>query len=193
MIRDLCVSQVSPGEAAHEKNVSTQQNQARPYPRVQGSHGHPQWPQGTQRTQGQGPQAADCLTESIPGYGFPRSRRLNTSGDFQRVFDDASKSADKYLTVLARANGGQSPRLGLAISKKQIRKASDRNRIKRLIRESFRLSQHSLDGLDFIVMARSATIQASHEALRNSLHKHWKNQVRQCKSSCSSSSKSTVS
>ncbi|MGI9211606.1 MAG: ribonuclease P protein component [Methylococcaceae bacterium] len=115
--------------------------------------------------------------------GFPRLLRLNNSGDFQHVFDNATKSADRYLTVLARANGGQAPRLGLAISRKQIRHATDRNRIKRLIRESFRLSQHHLDGFDFIVMARSSAIQASHEALRYSLQKHWNNQVKQCKSS----------
>lgn len=107
--------------------------------------------------------------------------RLNHSGDFQCVFEQASRSADRYLTVLARANGGQKPRLGLAISRKQVPDATDRNRIKRLVRESFRLSQHNLGGLDFIVMARHPAVQASREVLRYSLQKHWQNQVKQCK------------
>jgi ribonuclease P protein component len=123
------------------------------------------------------------LTARLKHLGFPRSLRLNDSGDFQHVFDKATKSADRYLTVLARANGGFPPRLGLAISRKQIRKATDRNRIKRVIRESFRLGQHGLEGLDFIVMARTPAIQASHAALRYSLQKHWQNQVKQCKPS----------
>jgi ribonuclease P protein component len=113
--------------------------------------------------------------------------------DYQRVFEQARRSADNYLTVLGRNNGRTYPRLGLAISKKQIRKATDRNRIKRLIRESFRHQQHTLTGLDFIVMARSNATQANHEILRRSLQKHWENLVKQCKSHWSPSSNSTNS
>jgi ribonuclease P protein component len=124
------------------------------------------------------------------GYGFPRTRRLCTAADFRRVFEQPCKSADSRLTVLARTNGKSYPRLGLAISKRQVRKAADRNRIKRLIRESFRLRQHSLGGLDFVVMARSAATQADHETLFRSLQQHWDILVKQCKPSWSSSSSS---
>ncbi len=102
------------------------------------------------------------------------------------------KSADSRLTVLARNNGESHPRLGLAISKRQIRNAIDRNRIKRLVRESFRLRQHTLGGLDFVVMARSAALQADHETLRRSLQTHWDRLVKQCKPSWSSSSNPTA-
>lgn len=125
-------------------------------------------------------------------YGFPRSRRLLTSASYQRVFEQAAKSSDSRLTVLARANGANPPRLGLAISKRNIRRASDRNRIKRLIRESFRLNQHDLAGLDIIVMARTAATQADHEALFRSLQKHWAHLVKQCKPSWSPSSSFTA-
>ncbi|MDV3240348.1 MULTISPECIES: ribonuclease P protein component [Methylocaldum] len=125
-----------------------------------------------------------------PSYGFPRTRRLSTAADFQRVFEQPCKSADQYLTVLARTNGRDYPRLGLAIARRQIRNAADRNRIKRLIRESFRLQQSLLGGVDFVVMARSAAIQADHDTIRSSLHKHWENLVRRCKPSWSSSSNS---
>jgi ribonuclease P protein component len=125
-----------------------------------------------------------------PSYGFPRTRRLRSAADFQRVFEQPCKSADQYLTVLARTNGRDYPRLGLAIARRQIRNAADRNRIKRIIRESFRLRQPLLGGIDFVVMARSAAIQADHETLRRSLHKHWENLVRRCKPSWSSSSNS---
>ncbi|CAI8884275.1 ribonuclease P protein component [Methylocaldum szegediense] len=125
-----------------------------------------------------------------PRYGFPRTRRLSSAADFQRVFEQPCKSADQYLTVLARTNGRDYPRLGLAIARRQIRNAADRNRIKRIIRESFRLRQPLLGGIDFVVMARSAASQADHETLRRSLHKHWENLVRRCKPSWSSSSDS---
>jgi ribonuclease P protein component len=180
-MRGLCVLIVPSGEAAYEKNVSTQQDQACSYPWFQGTHGNPGWPQGIECTSGQGSQAADGLTSAVKRHGFPRSLRLNRSGDFQPVFEQANRSADRYLTVLARANGAQKPRLGLAISRKQVADATDRNRIKRLVRESFRLNQHDLGGLDFIVMARQSAVQASREVLRYSLQKHWQNQVKQCK------------
>ena len=95
------------------------------------------------------------------------------------------------MTVLARVNGINHPRLGLAISKRNIRQASDRNRIKRLVRESFRRNKADLAGLDFVVMARTAAIQADHETLFRSLQKHWAHLVKQCKPSWSPSSNST--
>ena len=49
------------------------------------------------------------------------------------------------------------PRLGMLISKKNCRLAVDRNRIKRMIREHFRLAQHTLVGMDVVVMLRSST------------------------------------
>lgn len=56
--------------------------------------------------------------------------------------------------VLARRNTLGFPRLGLAIARKQVRHAVRRNRIKRLIRESFRLHQQELSALDVVVIAR---------------------------------------
>jgi ribonuclease P protein component len=126
------------------------------------------------------------------GYGFPKTRRLGTAADFQTVFEQPRKSGDFLLTVLARTNGKPYPRLGLAISKRYVRKAHDRNRLKRLVRESFRQEQHQLGGIDFVVMARTAAIQADHETLFRSLQRHWASLVKQCKPSWSSSSKSTA-
>ena len=96
------------------------------------------------------------------------------------------------LTVLGRANGLGHPRLGLAISKRNIRHANDRNRIKRLIRESFRLNQHELAGIDVVVMARTAAIKADHETLFRSLQHHWAGLVKRCNPSWSPSSSSTA-
>ena len=69
--------------------------------------------------------------------------------------------------------GGKKPRLGLAISKKELKRAVDRNRIKRLTRESFRLNQHELANADFIVMTRKKAGEVSNEELFRRLEKHW--------------------
>ena len=116
-------------------------------------------------------------------FGFPRINRLGKPADYQNVFGGAQKSSDAYLTVLARTNDLGSSRLGLAISKKNIRNAVDRNRIKRLARESFRLRREGLCGVDFVVMARTAARLADNKTLRLSLEKHWITLIKRC-SSC---------
>lgn len=78
------------------------------------------------------------------------------------------------FTVLYRQNGRRQARLGLAISSKQCRGAVRRNRLKRLVRESFRMHQSELRGLDVVVMNRAPASRASNKALFDSLHRHWR-------------------
>lgn len=78
----------------------------------------------------------------------------------------------------ARRNGGDLPRLGLIISKKSIKRAIDRNLVKRIARESFRLCQVRLGGLDVVVMSRAGLGELSRPALRAVLDKHWDGLVR---------------
>jgi len=64
-------------------------------------------------------------------------------------------------------------RLGLAISKKNTKRAVDRNRIKRIIRESFRLNLQILPPIDLVVMANPATKNADNQQIFHSLEQHW--------------------
>lgn len=116
---------------------------------------------------------------------FPRSARLLHRADYQRVFArPLKKSADRYLTVLARPNRLGYARLGLAISKKQARRAVQRNRLKRLIRESFRLHRPALGDLDLVVMARAQAASASNTEIFAALLSHWQSLI-PCANSCS--------
>ncbi|UCB56356.1 MAG: ribonuclease P protein component [Thiotrichales bacterium] len=108
-----------------------------------------------------------------------RARLLNAS-EFNRVFDEAVRSSDQYFTVLARLNNIDSPRLGLAISKKRARLAVTRNRLKRIIRENFRLNQHELCTADYIVLAGPKGGSASNSQLSRSLEKHWQKLKKLC-------------
>ena len=65
-------------------------------------------------------------------------------------------------------------RLGLAISKKHCRKATGRNAIKRIVRESFRQHQEDLAGLDVVVMNQPAAAVATRPQLFDSLASHWR-------------------
>lgn len=104
--------------------------------------------------------------------GFARSARLLTPAQYKRVFDKNHRSSDRYWTLLFRENGTTQPRLGMAVAKKKLKRALDRNRVKRIIRESFRC-EASLSGVDVVVLPRETCRNATNAELRASLHKHW--------------------
>jgi ribonuclease P protein component len=106
-------------------------------------------------------------------HRFSKDSRLLDAASFGRVFEKATRSRDKWFTVLCRKNNMATPRLGLAISKKQCKKATARNRLKRLIRESFRHHQDALEGLDIVVMNKAAAADECNSTLVDSLEKHW--------------------
>jgi ribonuclease P protein component len=68
----------------------------------------------------------------------------------------------------------------LAIAARIVGNAVRRNRIKRLIRESFRQHQHELPAVDLVVNARSAARDADNAAITRSLEEHWRRVVKQC-------------
>lgn len=117
-------------------------------------------------------------------FGFPPRLRLKKPAEYKKVFAKPVKSSDTYFTLLAIKNDFDHPRLGLAIAKKNIRKAVHRNVIKRAVRENFRIQQKSLGNMDIVVLARREAVDAPLELLRKSLEKHWLRLVSRC-ASCS--------
>ena len=113
-------------------------------------------------------------------FGFQRRLRIISPSDYQRVFAKPIKSGSKAFTVLATPNDLSQPRLGLAIAKKHIRRAVDRNRIKRQIRESFRLYKATLPAVDVVVLAKHLTNNKTNTELAKVLKEHWQNLVREC-------------
>lgn len=92
---------------------------------------------------------------------------------YARVFARARRSRDRCFTVLCRSNDKNIARLGLAISKKHCRAATQRNRLKRIARESFRCNQELLKGLDVVVINQPAARSRSNRDIFDSLHGHW--------------------
>lgn len=65
------------------------------------------------------------------------------------------------------------PRLGLIFSKKNVRRAVDRNRFKRIARESIRLRQHKLPSVDIVLLARRGLVELDNETVHRQLHGMW--------------------
>jgi ribonuclease P protein component len=116
----------------------------------------------------------------VAQFGLPGARRLRKRAQFDRVFDQKCSSGDRLFAVHAARMDDLGPRLGLVVSRRVSTKAVTRNRIKRLVRESFRLALPELDSLDIVVVARSATATETAATIRTSLTRHWKKVIKQC-------------
>lgn len=103
---------------------------------------------------------------------FPQSRRLLKKTEYDHVFHQAKKMVSPHFIFLYRDNVIGHARLGLALSKKNIAKAHDRTRIKRLIRETFRVKQQ-LPAVDVIVLAKPGVAKVDNKGLIQSLNLTW--------------------
>ncbi|RME34375.1 MAG: ribonuclease P protein component [Gammaproteobacteria bacterium] len=104
---------------------------------------------------------------------MPPTARLRRAADYSRVFSRGRAAGDRHWLVLAADNGLPHARLGLAISRKVLRRAWQRNLVKRIARESFRRHKHLLKGLDVVVLARAGCRDAARGLLRSSLDELW--------------------
>jgi ribonuclease P protein component len=98
---------------------------------------------------------------------------LTLPAEFQAVRTKGRRFSDEFFAVSVMHNQHGHPRLGLAIATRIFRTAVARNRIKRLIRESFRMNQYSLPAVDITFSARDAAGKAAAAALRASLGRTW--------------------
>ncbi|TCV89820.1 ribonuclease P protein component [Testudinibacter aquarius] len=96
-----------------------------------------------------------------------------TPEQFKFVFQQPVRASRPEITILARANQLDSPRLGLTVAKKYLKRAHERNRIKRLCREYFRLNQHQLPAMDFVIVARKGIGELDNRTLTEILDKLW--------------------
>lgn len=106
-------------------------------------------------------------------HSFPRTARLLKPQQFKAVFAASKRVVGRYFVVLYAASpaldGPAQARLGMAIAKKNIRRAVNRNRVRRLIRETFRHASPRLPAVDIVVLARSQTGQAESCVLRKEI------------------------
>ena len=106
------------------------------------------------------------------GERFRTANRLKRPEEYKKVFASKRRSGDKSFLFLARNNQLDIPRLGLAVPKKHIHSAVERNRLKRIIRESFRLKQKALAGNDIVVVVRNK-IDVNKNNIESTLARHW--------------------
>ncbi|HEX7817717.1 ribonuclease P protein component [Dyella sp.] len=105
--------------------------------------------------------------------GLPREARLRRASDFAALRQNSGRASSRCFAARYRANGLDQPRLGLAISKRVSKRAVDRNRLKRLVRESFRRIRHELPSIDILIVARDHAVDVPGRELLADMDALW--------------------
>jgi ribonuclease P protein component len=100
---------------------------------------------------------------------FPKKARLIKNLEFKGVYDQGRILTDKFFTFHISPNGKLFPRLGIVVSKKKIPLAVQRNRIKRQVREAFRLKKSELPDCDIMIVVKSSAGATRNDELRRCL------------------------
>ena len=155
----------------YEKDIDdVQQHQEKAYPWFPRPDGHPRRPgrpepeagKGTEETGGVTPQAGQRQIGEAPGKGrqgmesqtFGRDERIRKRQDYLRIYEQGVRSYSPHFTIITCRNPAGIRRLGMTVSKK-AGNAVQRNRIKRLLREFFRLNKSRLPASqDIVIIAK---------------------------------------
>jgi len=117
--------------------------------------------------------AAPTRSAATPSLRLPRARRMRRPAEFKQVYAAGKRFGNEFFSVSAHPNGLACARLGMSIAARILRRAVDRNRLRRLIRESFRVHQLTLPPLDIVIGARAGVLSADNARLRSALEKLW--------------------
>jgi len=117
----------------------------------------------------------------IHAAAFDKTQRLLKPAEFKRVFELRQSAHNAHFGIYAAKNTLGQPRVGLVVSKKVSKKAVVRNRIKRQIRENFRLHKTSLGAHDFVVVAKTPLSAIAFDSITPPLQSLWPRAIKRCK------------
>jgi len=110
-----------------------------------------------------------------------KSQRLLQSSQFKSVFGRKIAVHGQFFSLHVAPNEIGFPRLGITVSRRVSKRAVQRNRIKRQIRESFRASQYELMPMDCIVISKIGSADICNANLRIELDNLWPKADQKCR------------
>lgn len=135
-----------------QEDIPTIKHPEESYPRVSETDEHPLGSRHPEKQTAQREKAPDRVV--VERYTFSRSDRLRRTADFDRVYSSGKRLASFELKLIFAPSPVGATRLGLSVSRR-IGNAVVRNRVKRLLREAFRLNKHQVKkGYDILLVAR---------------------------------------
>jgi ribonuclease P protein component len=110
----------------------------------------------------------------MPAQTFPKQARLLKPHDYSGVFNQVTlRVPHRHFLILATPNGLDHARVGLIFSKKNLKLAVQRNRVKRIVRETFR-QQDQLPAVDIVVLGRAGIANLDRPGLHSILNELWR-------------------
>ncbi len=129
-----------------KENISTKQSPQSEETRISVENGDQERTRRNQTPQSEGTQSIN--RETLLNARLPKDERLRKPAEFRRVYEQGKRFDGRFMSVFILPAEADVQRLGITASKKISNKAHDRNRCKRLLRETFRLSRAELAELD---------------------------------------------
>lgn len=105
--------------------------------------------------------------------GLRAGQKLCTAAEFERARKSQQRRGNDLFSIQWIENPTGQARIGMAVSVRAVGGAVPRNRVRRLIRESFRLRRQELPAVDVFVVARSGVRTASNAEIFSSLERLW--------------------
>ena len=121
----------------------------------------------------------------LESVAYTSNLRLRKNGDFRRVFRQRKRLFSSHFVLYYWLNDQNHPRLGVVVSRRNARLATRRNRIKRKVKEVFRLRQTEFAGIDIVIVAQKSAEKATKEELSLCLEKLFTQLQKHCKKSSS--------
>lgn len=110
----------------------------------------------------------------ITDQTFPKTSRLLKPSEFQVVYKSGEWVTNRELVINFTRQDSPISRLGITVSKKVSKRAVDRNRIKRHIREWFRKKQNTKESLDIVLTAKPSIKMKAAIEIHQSLEDIWR-------------------
>lgn len=119
---------------------------------------------------------ADRRGPDAPDQSYPKACRLRRRSEYQVLQQHGHRFPTRDLIILSQPGRAERTRLGVTVSKRVAKQATRRNRIKRWIREAFRLLPDRSEGppLDIVVIARGQAVHTAYAEVRAQLASFWR-------------------
>ena len=126
------------------------------------------------RLPSEAPASLSSSSKQAKRFGLTQAKRLKNPSDFKNVYSSTQWGGSKHFTfnVLANANSEDNV-IGVTVSKKVSKRAVDRNHLKRVMREFYRLRQSELKGASLVLTAKPSSRNANSQERQQSLEELW--------------------